>query len=186
MSSPPVTPAPKGRKAGATDDDIGNDLMILLIASNPAITFNYKTMSAISGSMTPFALEHRFRKIKAKAKEVREKAGDIEGLEAVKSTPKRKQSVAHEEGGDGTLSPVSTKKRKVGGNGVNEVIKENGDTPTRKTIGKKGTANPVKKEQKSKKSAVMVKDEEDYGEEEETAGQADSESAEGLSEMKFE
>jgi hypothetical protein len=41
-----------------------------MIAVSPGMKLDYKLMSALDGTKTPAALEHKFRKYKARAKEI--------------------------------------------------------------------------------------------------------------------
>ena len=183
MASPPSTPASKGRKAGASDEDINAELMVLLIAANPAINYNYKLMSALSGTTTVFAIEHRFRKIKAKAKDLLEKVGDVEGLEPVKSTPKRKKSAMNEE--DGASSPETTKRSKDAVKTTHGASGGNGESSIKKGRSKKGTAKAIKREKPSMKSPAYVEDEEDSDQDQETTDQNAAEGLDDFIEMDY-
>ena len=93
------------------------DLLVpILIASNPGMKLDYKTMSALDGTKTPASFEHRFRKYRARAQEIlTTKAGDAgagaipEGLVPVTPTKKRvKKSTGEggdEDGADGEETP---------------------------------------------------------------------------------
>ena len=105
------------------------DLLIpILIASNPGMKLDYKTMSALDGTKTASAFEHRFRKYKARAQEIiATKGGDAK----VGTIP-------------GGLVPVTpTKKRvrvrKSTGDDVNEDELDGEKTPKKKASGLKGS-----------------------------------------------
>lgn len=81
--APPTTPEKSGGKTRPGGND---DLIPLLIASNPdGLTLNYKRMKEIDPQKrTYYALEHKFRKFKARAKEIcdAEAAKALEGGKA--------------------------------------------------------------------------------------------------------
>lgn len=66
--APPTTPEKSGGKTRPGGND---DLIPLLIAGNPGLTLNYNRMRDIDPQKrTYYALEHKFRKFKARAKEI--------------------------------------------------------------------------------------------------------------------
>ena len=66
--TPPATPEKSGGKTRPGGND---DLIPLLIASNPGLTLNCSRMRDIDPQKrTYYALEHKFRKFKARAKEI--------------------------------------------------------------------------------------------------------------------
>lgn len=169
--SPDPSPR-KGRGSAAANED---ELILLLLASNPKLVLDYKAMSDLSnGTRTVYALQHRFRKLKASAKEMQtehdgaEEAGDGKDKKAViaeKPLAKRSRAVIKkenqgsedEEGG----KPKVTKRAKKGSKDDAEeepVIKEEirkaaqklaevrkDGLPEKVIVQKKGTARVVKK-----------------------------------------
>lgn len=93
------------------------DLLIpILLASNPGMKLDYKTMSALDGKKTPSAFEHRFRKYRARAQEIlATRGGDVgagaipEGLVPVTPTKKRVKKTTdegvNEDDADGEVTP---------------------------------------------------------------------------------
>ncbi len=91
-------------------------LLILLIATTPGMKIDYKMMSALDSTRTAAAIEHRFRKYKARAQEiVAAKGGDLgagvlpQGLVPATPTKKRVKKTTGDgdpgDGGDGEETP---------------------------------------------------------------------------------
>ncbi len=80
MSSPPGPTSPtKGRGSAAPTEE---ELILLLLAANPKLALNYKVMAALSGgARTASSLEHRFRKLKVQAKELKDDHDRAHGIE---------------------------------------------------------------------------------------------------------
>ena len=174
LSTMSPDPSPrKGRGSTAANED---ELILLLLASNPKLVLDYKTMSDLSnGTRTVYALQHRFRKLKARAKEMQtehdegEEAGDKKDKKAAmaeKPLVKRSRAVVKKENGSGDeeeegKKPKVTKRAKKVGKGDAEeepVIKEEIRKAAQKLkevgkdellekirVQKKGTARVVKK-----------------------------------------
>lgn len=97
--------------ASATSAD---ELLIpILIASNPGLKLDYKTMSALDGTKTAGSFEHRFRKYRARAQEILATRGGIGAIleDLVPVTPSKKRvkkstgEGENEDGGDGEETP---------------------------------------------------------------------------------
>lgn len=98
----------------------GEEIAIpVILATNPGIKLDYKTMSALDGTKTASVFEHRFRKYKARAQEIIAakggdgKAGTIpQGLVPVTPTKKRIKKGSEEDGiEDGADQEETPKKR---------------------------------------------------------------------------
>ena len=169
--SVPDSPEKRRGPAQLTDDDV----IPLLLAANPKVVLNYKVMASLSkGARTHSSLEHRFRKWKARAKEIQaenegpeEAAGvvDKDGKAKVqKSLAKRPRANTKQWGQDSASEedgkePNVAKRAKKGGQKAEDapVIKaeisiakkladaSNGGTNGKVKVLKKGTARIVKK-----------------------------------------
>ncbi|MCJ1370324.1 hypothetical protein MMC20_001537 [Loxospora ochrophaea] len=146
-SSAQATPA---SKRGKTTSEDSASLIPLILAVNPNISLDFKAMSALSGTLTPSALEHRFRKFKAEAKALREaKGGSIEGLEPVQTKNPRARK---EKGGETRVAQPKTKKRKNADDKEGSNEDEAPEKPEKKAkVVKKGIARVIKKGKKEEK-----------------------------------
>ncbi|MCJ1363449.1 hypothetical protein MMC16_002556 [Acarospora aff. strigata] len=144
------------------------DILIpILIATNPDIKLDYKKMSALDGTKTAASFEHRFRKYRARAKEiVAAKGGDpavaggaavLEGLVPVTPSKKRvKKAVTSGSGGSGD----GDRNGDVGEGNAGE------ETPKAKRIrapkgkGEKGPATPKTPRSRAKGKKVQEQEHE--------------------------
>ena len=85
MSTMSNTPSPSKHEQSTTQSAANDEIIPLIIAANPGLILNYKAISALDpNKRTPSSFEHRFRKWKARAKELTPESADLMGGEAVK------------------------------------------------------------------------------------------------------
>ncbi|MCJ1481641.1 hypothetical protein MMC06_001800 [Schaereria dolodes] len=96
-----------------------DELLALLIATNPAILFNYTVMAVLEGAHSVSSIEHRFRAHRTRAKEILEQAGDFRGLDPVgprrRRAPTTAATGAEDDGGDGGKAKGKGRAREVVG-----------------------------------------------------------------------
>ncbi|MCJ1470836.1 hypothetical protein MMC07_009483 [Pseudocyphellaria aurata] len=160
MSVTPTKPAGDGRTVNTTSPSMPNpatvndDIIPVLIAANPGLILNYKQMTALDPHhRTNSSWEHKFRKWRARAKEIAdgtaevkgESSKDAGGTAAIRTSPD-----------DGEAAPIKKKratktKPKLGTDMVAEKqatpnattedgANDNQDLPLRPTTARKGPA----------------------------------------------
>ena len=133
-----------------------NELLVLLFAAHTDLKPNYRRMAELSGGKYTYSsIEHRFRGLRARASELRDKTTGANSADG-----------KVENGADmpGLVACGSNAKRK---NGTAESA---GDTPTKKArVSKKGTAKPIKRKAASDEDdeakEKRIKEENDFVEE---------------------
>lgn len=120
------------------------DLLIpILIASNPGMKLDYKTMSALDGTKTPAAFEHRFRKYRARAQEILASSGGVAGAGEIP-------------GGLVPVTPTKKRVKKSTGDGGNEDGADGEETPKKKARMPKNVKNPATPETPTTPKAVKA------------------------------
>ncbi len=171
MSSPD---SPTKRRDSASSYE--EEVLILLLAANPSIVLSYKTMAALSGgTRTAASLEHKFRKWKARAKEIKAEHEQAEGAEGddekgrktpvAKPVAKRPRATAKKMGHDSDADEEEGKKLKgakrarKGGEGTKDepVIKEEIQKAAKKLANASKTGSPEKAKVQKKGTARIVK-----------------------------